>query len=130
MPGSWPVASADSDFGPYLAGRPADSVRMFWHFLAMARAAGPLTFELQNGPVILRGTRRIFASVRVLDHGLRGHLNLMRSVDDRRLGKVEPLTNRLVYHRYLVRSLSDLDDEFERWLAEARAVGDGAHLGC
>jgi hypothetical protein len=22
---------------------------------------GPLTFELQNGPVILRGTRRIFA---------------------------------------------------------------------
>jgi hypothetical protein len=25
-------------------------------------------------------------------------------------------------------SISDLDDTFGQWLAEARAIGDGAHL--
>jgi hypothetical protein len=29
---------------------------------------------------------------------------------------------------YLVTSMSDLDDTFGQWPAEARAVGDGAHL--
>jgi hypothetical protein len=101
---------------------------MFRRFVDMARASGPVTFELQNGPVVLRGTRRIFASVRVLDDGLRGHLNLMRRVDDPRLYKVEAFTKSLVYHGYLLTSISDLDEEFQRWLDEARSVGDGAYL--
>jgi hypothetical protein len=34
----------------------------------------------------------------------------------------------LVSYRYLVTAISDLDDEFQRWLNEAHAIGDGAHL--
>ena len=32
---------------------------MFHRFVDMARASGPVTFELQNGLIVLRGTRRI-----------------------------------------------------------------------
>jgi hypothetical protein len=124
----WPVASGDEDFAPYLAGRPEASVAMFGRFIGLARAAGPVTFELQNGPVVLRGTRRIFASVRAADSGLAGHINLMRHLSDRRIGKTEEFTKSLVYNAYRVTSMSDLDDTFAQWLAEARAIGDGAHL--
>jgi len=62
---------------------------MFRRFVRMAQASGPVIFELQNGPIVLRGTRRIFAGVRVLDCGLEGRLNLMRRVADPRLAKVE-----------------------------------------
>lgn len=58
MPGSrWPAASGDAGFAPYLAGKPATSVALFWRFTELARGAGPVIFELQNGPVILRGTQ-------------------------------------------------------------------------
>jgi hypothetical protein len=124
----WPTASRDDDFVPYLAGRPDASVALFWRFIALARAAGTATHELQNGPIVLRGTRRIFASVRVRDDGIAGHLVLLRLIMDRRIRKAEKLTKTLTYHAYLVTGLSDLDDEFAGWLSEARAVGEGAHL--
>ena len=38
------------------------------------------------------------------------------------------LTKRLYFHRYSVTSLSELDEEFGRWLCEAREIGDGSHL--
>jgi Domain of unknown function (DUF5655) len=128
MPRPWPVASRDSDFDPYLAGMPEATVRMFRRFVDMSRASGPVVFELQDGPIVLRGTRRIFAGVRVLDNGLRGRLNLMRRVEDPRLVQVEANAKTLVSYHYLVTSISDLDDEFQQWLDEAHAVGDGAHL--
>ena len=41
----WPVASRDDDFAPYLDGRPEVSVALFWRFIALARAAGPASYE-------------------------------------------------------------------------------------
>lgn len=128
MTGRWPVASRDSDFDPYLAGLPAASVRMFRRFVDMARASGPVIFELQNGPVVLRGTRRIFAGVRVLDRGLAGRLTMMRRVADPRLVTAGANAKTLFSYHFSVTSIADLDDEFQRWLDEAHAVGDGAHL--
>jgi hypothetical protein len=101
---------------------------MFGRFIDLARAAGPATYELQNGLVVLRATRRIFASARVTDYGLAGHINLMRQVRDPRVRKTEKLTKSLVFNAYKVTSMPDLDDMFGQWLAEARAVGDGMHL--
>jgi hypothetical protein len=129
MPRPWPVACRDSDFDSYLVGRPDASVQMFRRFVEMARVSGPAVYELQNGPIVLRGTRRIFASARVLDAGLGGHLILMRQVNDPRIRKTEAFSRTLVYHSYLVTSAAQLDDEFQRWLDEAHSVGDGAHLG-
>ena len=55
----WPVASSDADFFPYLDGMPATSVELFWRFVELARAPGPVTFELQTKVIVLSGTRRI-----------------------------------------------------------------------
>jgi hypothetical protein len=124
----WPAASGDADFAPYLAGMPEASVAMFGRFINLARATGPVIFELQNGLVVLRGTRRIFASVRVADSALTGHINLTRSLSDPRIRKTEQLTKTLVFNAYQLTSVADLDDTFANWLAEGRVIGDGAHL--
>jgi hypothetical protein len=124
--GRWPVAADDDDFAPYLAGRPAAAQEVFWRFVTMARACGPVTFELQHPPVVLRGTRRIFGAVTVTDGGLRGYLNLPRELADPRIRSVHPLTSRLLMHRFVLTSATELDDTFGGWLAEARDVGDGA----
>jgi hypothetical protein len=47
---------------------------------------------------------------------------------DPRLVKVEANAKTLVSYRYYVTSIAELDDEFQRWLDQAHAVGDGAHL--
>jgi len=124
----WPVATSDADFAPYLEGAPEASVVMFRRFIDLARAVGPVTFELQNGPVVLCGTRRIFAGVRVIDRGLAGRINLTRPLTDRRITKTENLNKSVISSLYLVTSLSDLDETFAQWLREARDIGDGAHL--
>jgi hypothetical protein len=130
MPGSrWPVAASDDDFAPYLAGMARESIELFWRFIALARACGPATFELQRPGVVLRGTRRIFASVGIGRGGLGGHVVLARRLPaDRRIRKVAPVTQRLTGHWYTIRSDSDLDQEFAHWLCEAWDIGDGAHL--
>jgi hypothetical protein len=94
----WKTASSDTDFDPYLAGKAPAGVELFRRFIALARACGPVTFELQPQRIVLCGTRRIFASVQVTQAGLSGHLNLARRLADRRIGKVEPLTKRLYFH--------------------------------
>jgi hypothetical protein len=129
MPTSrWPVALEDSDFDPYLVGHPAASAALFRRFVEMARACGTATFELQNGPVVLRGTRRIFAAVTVTERGLVGMLNLPRQLEDPRIRKVDPLTRRLFPNGFLLTSDANLDETFAGWLREAWDVGAGAHL--
>src|SRR5690242_10716145 len=100
---------------------------MFCRFIKLVRQCGPVTFELQHGLIILRGSRRIFGGVSVSGTGLGGHLNLTREVKDRRIRKAEPLTKSVVFHKYEVSSMAGLDDEFASWLCEARSVGDGSY---
>ena len=130
MPGSrWPVAVSDDGFAPYLAGAPQESTDLFWRFIALARECGPVTFELQRPGIVLRGTRRIFASAGIGRTSLQGHIVLPRPLSgDKRIYKVSPLTKRLFGNWYKVKSDRDLDQEFADWLREARDVGDGAHL--
>jgi hypothetical protein len=75
-------------------------------------------FELHNGLAVLRGTRRILASVRAADAGPAGHLNLTRHVTGRRIRKTEEFTRSLVFTAYRITSMSDLHD--------VRAVADGS----
>ncbi|GAB3399236.1 hypothetical protein [Flindersiella endophytica] len=124
----WPAATSDADFEPYLADLPPDVRRMFGRFVELARSCGPTTFELQNGPIVLCGSRRIFASVTPRADWLAGHLVLAREVEDARFTKVEPLTKRLYFHAWRIGSAGQLDDSFAALLDEAHAVGDGDHL--
>jgi hypothetical protein len=124
----WPAATSDADSDPYIAGASDSTKELFRRFIATARSCGPVTFELQNGPIVLCGSRRIFASVVAGPERLSGHLVLAREVQDARINKVEPLTKRLYFHGWKISSLDALDGTFRELLGEARAIGDGAHL--
>jgi len=50
-------------------------------------------------------------------------------VEDRRFTRATPYTKRLFTHQYRITAPEDLDDDFAGWVAEAYAVGGGAHLG-
>jgi hypothetical protein len=74
--GRWPVVQSDEEFADHVHEAAPTPAKMFWRFIAMARSCGPITFELQRSLVVLRGTKRIFASVEVRPDGLLGHINL------------------------------------------------------
>jgi hypothetical protein len=59
---------------------------------------------------------------------LRGYLDLTRQVSDPRILSSTPYTKRLYVHQYKITALDELDEQFAGWLAEAYAVGQGAHL--
>ncbi|MGI8870577.1 MAG: hypothetical protein ACR2F6_17445 [Mycobacteriales bacterium] len=123
----WPVAISDDDFAPYLTGLPLATIELFDAYVAIARQTGSLTFELQNGPIVLVGSRRVFAAVTPGADGLRGHLVLTRRESDRGF-RVEPLTKELFMHSFTITSSRQLDAGFAALIDEAHEVGDGAHL--
>jgi hypothetical protein len=125
--GRWPVAMRDEDFEGQLVGVPPETAQLFWRFIKLARACGEVTFEIQRSRVVLRGSKRIFASVQVRGVGLAGHINLARKLPVRGLiRKSEPLTKKIYFHAFTVTSSGDLDEKFGQLLCEAHAVGDGA----
>lgn len=109
-------------------GQPAEVAALFDRFMAAVQACGSVEVQPLERQIVLHGRRRIFASVRPTTQGLRGHLNLARCVEDPCFTKVEPLTKRLFFHRFILSSLAQLDDEFVGWIGEAYAIGQGAHL--
>lgn len=123
--GKWSVARADSDFERYLEDLPNSTVDLFWRFIKMARSCGATQFELQTDHPVLRGSRRIFASVRPTPKELTGHLNLPYPIVDARIRRSDRLTTRLLMHGFAISAASDLDARFQSWLRDAVAVGDG-----
>jgi hypothetical protein len=55
-------------------------------------------------------------------------MDLQRVVEDPRVISWSPYTKRLFVHQIRLTSLDQLDDEFAGRIAEAHAVGAGAHL--
>jgi hypothetical protein len=109
-----------------LLGKSAEVGEMLRRFVAEARARGHVELEVLDKLAVLHGSRRIFATARPTPSGLRGHLNLLRQVHDPRFTKIEPLTKRIWYHRYLLKHSDQLDESFIGWIGEACDVGQGA----
>ncbi|WP_240482341.1 DUF5655 domain-containing protein [Microbacterium sediminis] len=78
--------------------------------------------------ITFKGTRRGFAGARPTAKGIRVYLDLQRAIDDPRVQNVAPYTSRLFVHHLTITSPAQLDEEFAGWVAEAYAVGAGAHL--
>jgi Domain of unknown function (DUF5655) len=112
--------------GDLVRGHPEEVAEMLRRFVAVAEAGGHVELEVLDKMVVLHGARRIFASARPTAASLRGHLNLLRQVHDPRFTKIEPLTKRIWYHRYLLKHPHQLDDAFIGWIGEAWDVGQGA----
>ena len=84
-----------------------------------ATAKGGVDIEVSSSKVVLHGSRRIFASFATTRDGLRGHLNLLEPVPDRRFTKIEPLTRHIWFHRFVLTSPEDLDETFLAWVRDA-----------
>lgn len=93
--------------------------------IAAAEEGGQVRLEVLDARVVLHGSRRIFASLSGTRDVLRGHLNLPSKVTDPRFTKVEPLTQRIWFHRFALASPGDVDGRFLRWVRQAARVGEG-----
>ena len=89
------------------------------------RVRRAVTFELQRSRVVLRGSKRIFASVRISARSGRARQPGPEDPARRLIRKVEPLTRTLYFHAFAVSAIDDLDAAFALLLCEARDVGDG-----
>lgn len=113
----------------HLTGAAPEHVALYRRVEELLLGMGDVHRSVSRTTVTFVGTRRGFAGARPTARGVRGYLDLMRTLpDDPRVTNVTPYTARLFVHQYLLRDETDLDDTFVGWLREAHAVGQGAHL--
>jgi hypothetical protein len=112
----------------HLAGQPESSVALYHRFVELIAANGPYICAVAKTLIGFKGTRRGFAGAKPTRSGLRGFIDLQRAVEDRRVISVSPYTKRLFVHQFRITDLADLDASFAVLVAEAYAVGQGAHI--
>ncbi|MDT4974511.1 MAG: hypothetical protein QOG98_269 [Pseudonocardiales bacterium] len=112
----------------HLADQPASSIALYERFVELVSACGSFSYAVSKTSITFKGARRGFAGARPYRLGLRGYLDLQRTVEDRRILSAARYTNRLFVHHYRVTEPAELDDEFAGWVREAYAVGNGEHL--
>lgn len=112
----------------HLRDKPEASIALYRRFEELVATCGPYTVSPSKSSITFQGTRRGFAGARPTAKGLRVYLDLQRAVDDPRIRNVAPYTSRLFVPHLTITSLEEMDDAFAGWVAEAYAVGAGAHL--
>jgi hypothetical protein len=112
----------------HLAGKPESSVALYRQFVRLVEACGPFSYAVSKTSITFKGSRRGFAGARPDAIGVRGYLDLQRTVEDPRITNVSPYTKRLFVHHFRIRSAEEMDEEFTGWVREAYAVGAGDHL--
>ena len=113
----------------HLRGQDPRSVALFDAVDEAIRACGPVRVSVSRTTITYKGTRRGFAGARPTRQGVRGYLDLTRTVEgDPRILSVSPYTQRLFVHQYRLATPGDLDGGFRALLREAYDVGRGAHL--
>lgn len=112
----------------HLAAGSDAGVALYRRFIALVERNGPFHYAVAKTTITLKGQRRGFAGARPKGDVLVGYFDIQREITDPRIGSAVPYTSRLFVHHFRVERLDQLDDDFAGWLAEAYAVGEGAHL--
>lgn len=112
----------------HLRDKPVESVALFHRFVDLMSSIGAFEYAPSKTTVTFKGSRRGFAGARPDRRGLVGYLDLQRVIEDERITNVAPYTAKLFVHHFRITAPDQLDAEFLRWLREAYAVGQGAHL--
>lgn len=112
----------------HLAGQPASSIALYQRFVSMVEQCGPFTYSVTKTAITFKGSRRGFAGALPTRRGLSGYLDLQRVIEDRRVISAAPYTRRLFVHQIRLTTPDDLDEQFQGWVCEAYAVGQGAHM--
>lgn len=113
----------------HLANGTSTSRDLYARFIEVLGTIGPFTVHPAKTSITFKGTRRGFCGAHPKGEKLIGYFDLMRKLPpDPRLGAVSAYTKTLYVHHFRITSLDQLNEEFQGWLREAYAVGQGAHL--
>ncbi|WP_051267482.1 DUF5655 domain-containing protein [Nakamurella lactea] len=112
----------------HLAAGSENGVALYRRFIELIERNGPIRYAVSKTTITLKGDRRGFAGAKPKGDVLSGYFDVQRQISDPRISNVSAYTHRLFVHHFRVESLDQLDDTFAGWLAEAYAVGAGAHL--
>jgi hypothetical protein len=105
-----------------------DAVRqLFEAFERLIADCGPYERGVTKTAITFKGPARGFAGVTPRRRDLSGFLDLMDQVHAPPFTRVTPYTKRLWVHRFVVSDLGQFDDAFAASVAQAYAVGQGAH---
>ena len=100
---------------------------LYRNFERLVAACGPAERAVTKTAIVFKGRIRGFAGVTPRRRALAGFLDLMEPAEGRPFTRASPYTQRLWVNRFVVTSVGDLDDRFVERLAQAYAVGAGAH---
>jgi Domain of unknown function (DUF5655) len=112
----------------HLRNKPQDAVALWHAFVELIRRCGEFSYSPSKTTVTFKGARRGFAGARPDRRGIVGYLDLQREVCDPRITSVSAYTAKLFVHHFRITAPDQLDETFAGWVAEAYAVGQGAHL--
>jgi Domain of unknown function (DUF5655) len=112
----------------HLRDKPEHVVRLYDRLIELVEGCGPFTYSVTKTAISLKGSRRGFAGLKPRKASLDGYLDLQHRIEDPRIRRSSPYTKRLFVHHFRIVGLSELDVEFAEWVAEAYAVGAGAHM--
>jgi hypothetical protein len=101
--------------------------RLYDTFERLVTATGAAERSVTKTAIVFKGRVRGFAGVTPRRRTLAGFLDLMEPAREKPFTRASPYTSQLWVNRFVIESLDDLDERFARRVAEARAVGDGAH---
>jgi len=101
--------------------------RLYDAFERLVTVTGPAGRSVTKTAIVFKGRVRVFAGVTPRRRTVAGFLDLMESAQEKPFTRASPYTSRLWVNRFVIESLDDLDERYAGRVAEAHAVGDGAH---
>ncbi|HUQ19798.1 MAG TPA: DUF5655 domain-containing protein [Gemmatimonadaceae bacterium] len=115
------------DLESHFTGKSADVRALFDAVTNAIAAIGPVEVLPEKTRIAFH-VRMSFAQVTPRRNWLDGHLVLARRIEHSRFRSVQTFSPRNHLHVFRLEKLSDVDDQFRAWLAEAYAVGEQRHL--
>jgi hypothetical protein len=111
----------------HLRDKPASVRVLFERLDQLIRACGPSERNVTKTAITYKGVVRGFAGVTPRRQHLVGFLDLTQEVREAPFTRVTPYTKRLWVHRFAIHDVAELDRAFAARVAQAYAVGQGAH---
>ena len=111
----------------HLHGKEGFVRELYEAFEGLITQCGPSERSVTKTAIVFKGRVRGFAGVTPRNRGLSGFLDLMEQVDEPPFTRASPYTQRLWVNRFVVDAIDQLDSRFAARIAQAYAVGGGAH---
>ncbi len=115
------------DLEHHFDGKPNELRAIYEAVLKAIRRCGPVTVLPEKTRLAFQ-VRMSFAQLTTRSKWVDGHVVLARRFEQPRFRKIETISPRNHVHHFRLMSAAEVDEEVERWLKEAYAVGEQKHL--